>query len=177
MKRVLFSLILLFIFITPSLTLGGECIEGDCENGQGKYTFSDGSIYEGEWMGNLPNGQGTLTSPDGNRYMGEFKDGEKHDQWTNKEIEDRKKEEDKSVCSMKDYEYADFWKNYYDPIEAYQFGLKIQELIRNKELQGLMALVDGELISGPRKNFAKDKRQEVLVFELALEKAQMVLGI
>tara|TARA_B100000963_G_scaffold31597_1_gene23394 strand:- start:366 stop:554 length:189 start_codon:yes stop_codon:yes gene_type:complete len=33
-------------------------------------------------------------------------------------------------CSKKDREYAEFWKNYYDPEDAYQFGEKIKKLVR-----------------------------------------------
>ena len=31
-----------------------------------------------------------------------------------------------SVCTLEDEEYANFWDNYYDPEDAYNFGLKIQ---------------------------------------------------
>ena len=62
------------------------------------------------------------------------------------------------VCSKKDREYAEFWKNYYDPEDAYQFGEKIKKLVRDKNLQKLFDLVDGELTSGPRKNFVKGKK-------------------
>ena len=50
MKRLPFALILFFIFLIPSLTLGVEekCIEGDCENGYGTITYSDGKKYVGE---------------------------------------------------------------------------------------------------------------------------------
>ena len=62
------------------------------------------------------------------------------------------------VCSKKDREYAEFWKNYYDPEDAYHFGEKIKKLVRDKNLQKLFDLVDGELTSGPRKNFVKGKK-------------------
>jgi len=44
-------------------------------NGQGTYTWSDGSKYVGEWKDNKKHGQGTYTNPDGIKYVGEFKDG------------------------------------------------------------------------------------------------------
>ena len=53
--------------------------------------------------------------------------------------------------------YADFWGNYYKPHEAYDFGIKIQNIIKEKDLAGLFKLVEGELKSGPRKSFIKDK--------------------
>ena len=60
-------------------------------------------------------------------------------------------------CSSKDREYAKFWDNYYDPEDAYNFGRKIKRLVKEKNLEGLFALVEGELTSGPRKQFVKGK--------------------
>ena len=37
-------------------------------NGQGTFTFPDGTKYVGEWKDGLPNGQGTETFPDGGMY-------------------------------------------------------------------------------------------------------------
>ena len=45
--------------------------------GNGKITFSDGSIYEGEWKNGQMSGQGKLNSKDGKVYEGSFVDGEK----------------------------------------------------------------------------------------------------
>ena len=44
-------------------------------NGQGIYTYSDGSIHEGEWKDGKQNGQGTMTYSGGTKDVGEFKDG------------------------------------------------------------------------------------------------------
>ena len=74
-----------------------ECIEGDCSNGYGTYTWENGSKYVGEWKdgefyegtrtwangakyaGEFKDfkfhGQGTYTNANGNKYVGEFKDG------------------------------------------------------------------------------------------------------
>ena len=80
MKRLPFFLILLVIFIAPNLTHGdeGKCIEGDCVNGLGTMTYSDGSIYVGEQKNGLFNGQGALSITDNWEYEGEWKDGERH---------------------------------------------------------------------------------------------------
>ena len=69
MKRLPFALILFFIFLIPSLTLGVEekCIEGDCENGYGTITYSDGKKYIGGVRDGLYHGQGTVTYPDGSK--------------------------------------------------------------------------------------------------------------
>ena len=47
--------------------------------------------------------------------------------------------------------------DYYDPEEAYDFGLKIRGFVEKKDLEGLFSLVQGELRNGPRKSFIKDK--------------------
>jgi hypothetical protein len=51
------------------------CIQGDCENGQGTYTWSDGSKYVGQWKVGKENGNGTYTGIKGYVWTGEFKDG------------------------------------------------------------------------------------------------------
>ena len=61
-------------------------------------------------------------------------------------------------CSEKDRDYAKFWRNYYDPEGARNFGLKIKRLVKDRNLEALFGLVDGELTSGPRKNFIKGKK-------------------
>ena len=49
------------------------CILGDCENGQGTYTWQDPfEEYEGEWKDGDYNGQGTMTYPNGSRNEGLF---------------------------------------------------------------------------------------------------------
>ena len=68
------------------------------------------------------------------------------------------KDQSISNCSHKDREYAKFWNNYYDPESAHEFAEKIKKLVGDKNLQGLFNLVDGELKTGPRKGFIKDKK-------------------
>ena len=82
MKILLFilSTFLLFSF-SPSLSFS-DCVEGDCQNGEGTYTYSDGDKYVGEFKNGLPNGQGIEISSDGSKYVGGFKDGEFHGQGT-----------------------------------------------------------------------------------------------
>ena len=62
-----------------------------------------------------------------------------------------------SPCSEEDKKYAEVWNNYYDPQEAFDFGETIKKIIDEKDLAGLFEHVDGELTSGPRKNFIAGK--------------------
>ena len=59
-----------------------ECIEGDCINGYGTYTWASGDKYVGENKDNKRHGQGTFTWANGDKYVGEFKDGLEHGQGT-----------------------------------------------------------------------------------------------
>ena len=61
--------------------------------------------------------------------------------------------------------YAEFWDNYYNPEEAYDFGIKIQNIIKAKDLPSLFELVEGELQWGPRKSFIKDKNFDEIFTE------------
>ncbi|HFI0796031.1 TPA: hypothetical protein ACGO6M_001662 [Streptococcus suis] len=44
-------------------------------NGQGKLTFENGDVYEGQFKNGIFNGKGTYTSTSGWTYAGEFKNG------------------------------------------------------------------------------------------------------
>lgn len=60
-------------------------------------------------------------------------------------------------CSDEDREYAAFWNNYYDPEEAYKFGLVVKQLVADRNLTGFFDLVPGELRRGPRKRFVENR--------------------
>ena len=53
--------------------------------------------------------------------------------------------------------YAEFFDNYYVPEEAYDFGIKIQNLLKAKDLAGLFELFEDDYFSVPEKSFIKDK--------------------
>ena len=53
-----------------------ECIEGDCNNGYGTYTFANGDKYVGEWKDGKQHGQGTFTGTDGTVMKGIWENGE-----------------------------------------------------------------------------------------------------
>ena len=74
MKKHL-PLLILTLFPLSLVGQEGKCISGDCVNGQGIFTYSNGEKYEGEWKDGEKNGQGTYTFPNGDKYVGEYKDG------------------------------------------------------------------------------------------------------
>lgn len=54
------------------------CIEGNCKNGSGTFTWENGSKYTGEFKNGSMHGQGTFYFGAGNagtKYVGEFKNG------------------------------------------------------------------------------------------------------
>lgn len=46
--------------------------------GQGRFVFYDGSVFEGEWVAGLYHGHGTSVHPDGKTFVGQFREGEAH---------------------------------------------------------------------------------------------------
>ncbi|TNJ41908.1 hypothetical protein KFZ70_02795 [Tamlana fucoidanivorans] len=48
------------------------------KHGQGKKTYADGDVYEGEWQENYKSGFGIYTWPDGKVYTGEWKDDKRN---------------------------------------------------------------------------------------------------
>jgi len=116
---VLVTLLLGTLFSTMS-AFGeddGECIEGDCYNGEGTLIFSNGDKYVGmfkdgnqhghgtytwpyeskyageyvgEWKGDSMHGHGTYTWASGSKYVGEWLDGRMHGQGTYTWIDGRK---------------------------------------------------------------------------------------
>ena len=79
MKKL--SLLYVFLVLLTISACSGQCIEGDCKNGQGTYTYDTGK-YVGEWKDGKRHGQGTATLATGDKYVGEWKDGEQHGQGT-----------------------------------------------------------------------------------------------
>jgi len=70
---------ILVIVLFPYVLIGqGECISGDCENGQGTFIFNSGDKYEGEFQSGFRHGMGTYLWEDGKQYKGIFKNGNIH---------------------------------------------------------------------------------------------------
>ena len=74
MKKYIFYTILSFLIATSASARKTGC-EGNCENGFGKWTYTDKTTYEGNWVGTQKHGQGILTFPDGSTYEGEWANG------------------------------------------------------------------------------------------------------
>jgi len=55
----------------------GSYVEGK-KHGEGKMKYPDGSVYVGDWKDDAMDGYGTYTYTSGDTYMGEFRDGKKH---------------------------------------------------------------------------------------------------
>ena len=51
MKNYLISIILSLLITTVALARSTGCKEGNCENGYGKWVYTDKTTYEGEWVG------------------------------------------------------------------------------------------------------------------------------
>ena len=70
----LFKISTLLILGSSFLLSKEECIYGDCVNGLGTYTYSNGDKYVGEWKNDSKYGQGTYTYSNGTKYVGECKE-------------------------------------------------------------------------------------------------------
>ena len=51
MKKYLISIILSLLISSVALARSTGCKEGNCENGFGKWVYTDKTTYEGEWVG------------------------------------------------------------------------------------------------------------------------------
>jgi hypothetical protein len=45
--------LLLLLLALPIIGFGQKCISGNCENGQGTYTYANGAKYVGESMNDM----------------------------------------------------------------------------------------------------------------------------
>lgn len=60
----------------------GDCISGNCANGEGTMFWPDGRKYVGTWKNKMRNGFGTWTHPNGRRFEGEWRDDKRHGKGT-----------------------------------------------------------------------------------------------
>lgn len=69
MLRLITVLLLLVPFCINAQEKTG-CSYGNCENGKGTYVYSNGFIYEGNFVNGLREGRGMLKGQDGSWYDG-----------------------------------------------------------------------------------------------------------
>jgi len=72
MKKLIFFILFSSLITSTALARSTGCKEGNCENGYGKWVYTDKTTYEGEWVATKKHGQGTETWPNGYIYKGEF---------------------------------------------------------------------------------------------------------
>lgn len=72
-------LLLSICFTTVNAKEGGECIEGDCVNGEGTYVYNDGTRYIGESKNGMRDEQGTMIWANGDKYVGTWRNGKRYD--------------------------------------------------------------------------------------------------
>lgn len=68
--------LLTFFLITLSLSLSAQCV-GDCQNGEGTKTYSNGNKYQGTFKNGKRHGQGKFKWPSGAMYDGQWVDGKR----------------------------------------------------------------------------------------------------
>jgi hypothetical protein len=73
MKKFIISVLLGLLISSSVLARSTGCKEGNCDNGYGKWVYTDKTTYEGEWVGTKKHGKGVETWPNGYIYTGEFK--------------------------------------------------------------------------------------------------------
>lgn len=65
--------LILFFCILPCVSIG-QCLSGDCKNGEGKFDFGF-AVYEGSFKDSKPHGKGTMDYGSGDKYIGAFANG------------------------------------------------------------------------------------------------------
>lgn len=83
MKTVVCLFVLVFSYVTLSAQQTG-CVSGTCKDGKGKYIYSNGYIYEGNFANEVRSGLGVLTNPSGDKYEGMWAEDQFNGQGTYK---------------------------------------------------------------------------------------------
>lgn len=69
--------VVIFAFLFIHTEVSGQCLKGDCYNGEGLYKARNGAMYQGQFrMGNF-NGRGTVKYASNDFFSGLFKNGKK----------------------------------------------------------------------------------------------------
>lgn len=73
-----YLLIIFVLYLSLKIQLSAQCVQGNCVNGVGKFIYSDGGVYEGQFKNGVWDGEGTVKWPSGSSYKGGFYSGKKH---------------------------------------------------------------------------------------------------
>ena len=71
-----FTIILMIILFVPAVSLGDECVEGDCVNGNGTMVYDTGHRYTGGFKDGVRHGEGILLMPGKRKIVGVWVDNE-----------------------------------------------------------------------------------------------------
>jgi uncharacterized protein (TIGR02145 family) len=71
MRKILHLFLLNYCLISGQFSFS-QCVEGDCNNGFGKYLYSNGDVYVGEFKEGKITGKGKFTWSNGEYYEGSF---------------------------------------------------------------------------------------------------------
>ena len=63
MKKYFIFVFLSYLISSTVFARSTGCKEGNCENGFGKWIYTDKTTYEGEWVATKKQGQGIETWP------------------------------------------------------------------------------------------------------------------
>lgn len=72
------SSVLLLLFSFFVISLNAQCVTGDCQDGTGTYTMSDGGRYVGQFQNGEITGKGNCYYEDGSWYQGDWLKGYPH---------------------------------------------------------------------------------------------------
>ena len=73
--NIIKTLVLLISIIALNEEVKGDCINGNCVIGYGKYVYKTGSEYQGNWKNGKKNGNGVFLWLNGSQYKGLFLNG------------------------------------------------------------------------------------------------------
>ena len=83
MKKLLLIVIGMTLLSTGQL-YADSCTDGNCRNGQGTYTWTNGAKYIGQFENGNMHGHGMEIYSNGAKYVGQFKNGKKHYEYEEK---------------------------------------------------------------------------------------------
>ena len=69
--RLLVPAFLIATTLLPNI-LFAQCLSGNCQNGNGKYRYSNGAVYTGQFANGNREGKGKLVFPNNDVYEGQF---------------------------------------------------------------------------------------------------------